>query len=621
MMNSWEQFINTTCGAKLKYFLVKLNNEIWDVNNNPSKKNAVLLLNTRKGYWIYKVFEKNTKNAHKIELYSDRYVRKIVDISRLKDKFIYLVDDSLSQGASLLETFYLLIGLGIEPKMIFPLVFAMSLEVDIEKKVEIARQAGQEEEVWFWEKLNYFIHMSDDGIGELCMKQTKVLQKQGIPFVIDLPFLHDSKTDDEEMDFRIRLTQKQFERLKNGNESWRFHENFYKFNEEEIFPSFIFQMKDCELFQITSQFAVDFVMEGIYVKKEEDDIEIILIPFAILRSMDKEYLCKLWESLFWDCKNTEYTKNIQKITDKSALKNILRGKYRECVYFLSMYIAECFCNYMKIESGVELVYNYLIMKDHYSQDFINIVHELYKKMKDNPRIIYERLKMMEGLQNKELENVRRISSLYEKIEKPYNEDKAYTMINALLTEKKDRYLEWRKNPCGKKIDTVVSLEEIEALICNKFVFKSRDEEKYALTRTIVTMLNLSMCSNKLTMEEDGIKRGFRYGENSDLFLPFFNLYYYWAVMLYVTKIGIEKARLCYDDFSEAFGKWIFKDEFLRNEINQDILENNRKYFKKALKNKSSLYNKSSILESYYHNELGEIRMQYMHKIEEFVVNY
>ena len=165
MMNSWEQFINTTCGAKLKYFLVKLNNEIWDVNNHPSKKNAVLLLNTRKGYWIYKVFEKNTKNAHKIELYSDRYVRKIVDISRLKDKFIYLVDDSLSQGASLLETFYLLIGLGIEPKMIFPLVFAMSLEVDIEKKVEIARQAGQEEEVWFWEKLNYFIHMSDDGIG------------------------------------------------------------------------------------------------------------------------------------------------------------------------------------------------------------------------------------------------------------------------------------------------------------------------------------------------------------------------------------------------------------------------------------------------------------------------
>ena len=40
---------------------------------------------------------------------------------------------------------------------------------------------------------------------------------------------------------------------------------------------------------------------------------------------------------------------------------------------------------------------------------------------------------------------------------------------------------------------------------NKFVFKSRDEDKYALTRTIVTMLNLSMCSNKLTMEEDGIK--------------------------------------------------------------------------------------------------------------------
>lgn len=85
--------------------------------------------------------------------------------------------------------------------------------------------------------------------------------------------------------------------MKSGNEGWRFHENSYKFNEEEILPSFIFQMKDCE-----------------------------------------------------------------------------------CVYFLSMYIAECFCNYMMIESSVELVYNYLIMKDHYSQDFINIVHELYKKM-------------------------------------------------------------------------------------------------------------------------------------------------------------------------------------------------------------------------------------------------
>lgn len=620
-MNNWGQFIKTTCGAKLKCFLVKLNNEIWDVNNNPSKKNAVLLLNTRKGYWIYKVFEKNTEDVHDIELYSDRYVRKIVNVSKLKDKFIYLVDDSLSQGESLLETYRLLNELGIDQKMIFPVVYALSFDIDIAEKVENARRAGQSSEVYFWEKLNYFIRMSDTEIGDLCMKQTEVLQKEGIPFVIDLPFFYDVRTDDFAMDFKIQMTKGQIEKLKNGDDRWQFHENSYVFNEKEMFPSFIIQMKDTNLIQITSQFAVDFVIEGIYVEREQNDIQVILIPFAILRSMDKDYLCELWENLFFDCKNPEYLVETDELTDDSVSQNILRGRYRECVYFLSMYVGECFRNYMKSAIGIELEYNYHIMEDHYPEEFIKIVHKLNEKMRYDSEIVYKRLKTISEKRNTVKENYGQLCLIKGERE-PYNASKAYKMLVQELRNKKNRYLQWRKEPDGMIMDPVLSIEEIKSLMRYSFSFQSLEQEQYALTCSIVTMLNLSICSNKIIICKDGvIKRGFRYGENSDLLLPFLHLYYFWAVVLLITKVGMEEASRCYDDFASAFRKWMLKDDTLKDEISQDIFEDNRQYFAEALKNESSIYNKSSLLEPYYHYELTETRMECMNKIEEFVVNY
>lgn len=167
-MNNWQKFVKEQYGNMIYEFFKKVNYEIADVRADSEKKGAILLLNTKKGYWMYKVFEREEKQEVKrIEVCSDRYVKKIENFSRLKGKLIYLLDDTLSHGYSLLETYKLLAN-NIEEKYICPVVFALEDTVDLEKEKGCAED---KEAANFWTKLKFLY--KDVGEGHFKIKSQR----------------------------------------------------------------------------------------------------------------------------------------------------------------------------------------------------------------------------------------------------------------------------------------------------------------------------------------------------------------------------------------------------------------------------------------------------------------
>lgn len=616
-MLAWKKFSKTKSGYLLTLFLTKLNHEIADAAERPGKREAVLVLNTRKGYWVYKVFERGEKKKIRaIRVFSDRYAKKVLDFSELKDKYIYLVDDTLTNGYSLLETFQLLAKV-IDVKYICPLVFALSDTVDLEEKRR--KTSGIEQE--FWKKLKYFATMSDADIGKLCIQETKLLHEEGIPFVIDLPFFKDVNAAASDMDFQIRMTKKQFEQLEKGSDKWIFHKNEYKLQNEQFLQGFIIQMNHESLLEATKQYASDFVIEGTYTFDEDGNLKVVFIPFAILNSMNKEFLDGLWRELCQEiCGLVTET---EAVSEQLLEMNGWVAKYRECVYLLSMLIAQEFRIYLKELLGIELTYDYEIMKNHFPEKFISAIKVLERDMEKDPGILLE--KVSRGVRRKNTYVLEAETDGKAENKVFYSEKAAYEIVSEKLEDKKETFKSILAK-YGKTLfipEEILTIEEIQQLLDRHFVYQSGSERRYALTRVIITMLNLSTCSNKLRKSKDGtgILRGLRYGENSDLLLPFFDIYFYWAVILF-HKIVPKKDHLKeYEDFTEDLKQFYVDCHLFEQGRTEDGFEANRAYYRKVMKDDSKIMNKYYFLQPYLSREADEAEIACMKKMETLFSEY
>lgn len=610
-MKTWNSFSETGYGYWLKAFFHKLNNEIAEASANSSKQEAILLLNTRKGYWMYKLFEREEPQlVKKIKLSSDRFIKKVCDFSQFEGKIVYLVDDTLSKGFSLLESYQLLLNF-VDKKDIYPVVFAVDSGLDFEDK----KKNGTGIEADFWNSIQYYVKMSEDEMGKFCLGEMEVLHSEGIPFVIDLPLLKDSKASCQ-MNFQIVLTKEDFIALKNNKDrkSWQFHLNHDKEEEKEILKGFVIQHCDQRLFQISEEFAWDFLIEGTYIEDGEY-VYIVFIPFAILKSMNKDYLKSLWRTLFDGiCELNDDKKPENWIEDLEI--NYWIKMHRECVFFLSMLIGQRFRKYMEKSFKRELDYNFEIMVDHFEESFICCAQRLEKVLDDTESKILDRLenltiKNLCHIEKKELGNGGEKQS--------FSESKAYKLCKKEILKRRDSYLETAR--IGRQdLTAVLSLEEMRDLLDENFEFDTEDIRRYALTRVIVTMLNTSTCSNKVVARYDGdaVVRGFRYGENSDILLPFFNVYFYWAVLLFVEKVGRDSSSAAFDEFAAKLKKGFEELELLAGDFSEDDFNDNVNYYKKVLLEGRPLYNKYLFITPYFNGEMEGAKASYMRKITEFM---
>lgn len=610
-MMGWEAFSKTLSGSLLVKFFVKLNEQILVTDN------AVLLLNTRKGYWIYKVFEREASEGNdSIQIYSDRYIKKIVDFSDLEGKVIYLVDDTLSHGFSLLETYEILAGT-VGSEYIRPVVFAINEDLDIKKRKSETKGIERE----FWSKLKYFTVMSADEMAQFCIAETKLLHEENIPFVIDLPFLKDEKMNESSTHFEINITKNQFENLQERlGDKWKFHFNEHIENHETMLRGFIIQNCDDELLSQTSQFATDYVIEGTYTETSDGRIHMIFIPFAILNSMDKVFLDELWYEFFKDDYQSEKDTGNQIKNEEIRSMNSFIAKYRECVYILSILVAQEFIKCIEQLWGIRLIYDYEIMKEHFTKSFINTVKQIVNKAEDNTAYIYEKLKAVSKKVNKYAFN-NHLDNSISKMQYKNNENTAYNIIQNELSDKRERFI--HKGNRNARIrgnrDEVISIEEIKQLLLQNFEFQSEEELRYAVTKSIITMLNLSTCSNKLVENADRrcMIRGFRYGENSDLLIPYFNAYYYWAVFLYSEYGSAQDKTGEYEGFVNELRKFFRRKNYFKDLITEEDFNKNQHYFKNVLQDGNRIYNKFSFLKPYMENLESRRKMN---EIENFVLS-
>lgn len=560
---NWQAFINTKNGYRLKRFFMKLNREVNAIPHTETVEGGVLLLNTRKGYWMYKIFEKNEKKSIcPITIRSDRYAKKLLNFTSLNKKVIYLVDDTLNRGFSLMET-YELLARHLDSKYICPLVFALRDTVDLKANEERETDAVRKE---FWRKLSYFLRMPQDEMGKFCLDETELIHAEGIPFVVDLPYLRMADSNNSpntsqksDVNFSIKLTPTQFEAIQRGNETWKFHLLKYEYgtyggtkNPIE-YNGFICQMNDIQLLQETETFVHDFIIEGTYQIDENGDIHAVFIPFAIVKSMNISFLERLWSVLFSDFE--DYT---------GASENIYRRKFREVVFLLSMMTAQEFCKYLRNSIGLDVAYDYTILREHFTEKFIKKTKKLEEKLWHDKKEFREQLGQIRDIWNLSDAAYDKPFSNYEAMtgikKMRYSEQEALILFSEAINCSREKAAQSFNDSIASPVkDSVLTFESVQRFMRNRFCFDTPEQERLAVTSIVIMMLNLSICSNKLVLdkEKNRMVRGFRYGENSDLIIPFFNVYFYWAILLLEMEKGVDGAYKDYPKFVAAL-----RDEFM-----------------------------------------------------------
>lgn len=612
-MEAWNSFKKSKYGKWMKNFFEQLTNEISKFSSDSNQEEGLLILNTKKAYWMYKVYQRN-ENPPKIAFVSDRFVQKCTDFSCLKGKRIYLVDDTLSHGWALLETYRMLAHF-VEDKNICPVTFALNAEESCLKEKK-SNNVNQD----FWRKLKYALQLSGEEINELCVRETYMLHQEGIPFSIDLPYLKATEKKERALEFGITLSKAQFELLQKGNELWEFHRNVYDnpMDGKRIFDGFIMEMRDRELLASTSDFALNYIVEGTCRRNEDGSVNIVFIPFTLVKSMGKKLQDDLWLAIFGD---DSRLKDCKVYKDEVLQYNSYVKKHRECIFALSLMIAEKFRKFLRETIGVCIDYNYDILKDHFTGLFIDEMRRMEAVLRDDPEYIRE--KILSGVWKNDYVSL----EAYQKPEKeilkrPYDEGQAFELITKTMERNRNKICAdfQRSGRDPEKEDNFISVEELQHILDTNFYFNTEEERRYALTRAVVTMLRTSMCNNKVLVDGEKVGRGFRYGENTDLLLPFFNVFFYWAILLMVEKIGKQKLLDEYERVMEYLKREFMFYGIWERKITPGHFQENRDYFKNVLRDKANLYNKCFYLDRILGDEGSEDFICF-NRIERSVVKY
>lgn len=611
-MRDWNQFALTRHGSQINRFFHKLNTEIAEVTENPDKPDGMLLLNTKKGYWLYKVFDRE-ETVHSLDMYSDCYAQKLIDYTLLKDKLIYLVDDTLIHGNGLLDTYRLLAANITDIQNICPVVFALHEDIDPKEKAGSAKGIEQT----FWNALQYYIRMTDQEIGDFCISVTNLLHSAGIPYTIELPYLKDEKHLNKKTNFDVVLTGEQFGALQKNTLLWKFQWNSYQVREVNFLQGFIIHMEDEPLLSAVRDCFIDFAVTGTYTNDHDGKYHIVFVPFAMAKSVTKERVKQLW-NLF--AEHIDIPPDDSLPDEGTAEENRLWvNRYRECIYMLSMVIAERFKKHLKSLTDISLVYDDLIIKEHFPGNFASRAQALEKALNDEPDLIYQKLLRLadsvpEGSKAEHFSKVNDFTENKQEKEE-YNESNAYNIILDEIHKRKENVLQ------GQKL-ALLEADDIHRLLRQSFYFKNEKEERYAQSNIIAVFLLSSIFGSRLQISEDGtmIIKGYRYGENSDLALKFFNLFFYWGIVLLSEKYEKNSMKQRYDRFISKLWEQFHEMGLLADSTMQKNFEQNQKYYKNVIDKNLHLYNKSFYLKPFYRDELPESEVKIMYQIEDFVAN-
>lgn len=555
----------------------------------------VFILINRKGYWDYKIFFPEGYQIGKDQcIYSDRYLDKLPrnELRKLlQGKMVVLYDDSLTNGGNLFSYYLLCKSFGA--KEVFPIVYALNSSFPTEKSYRIMKQEAdvmENQEFWdnhskedviqeFVSKIKYKLLLGNCDIDRMSIWQTMLYQKNVSPLVMDLPIFNHVTGSDEK---KITLEWNQFRQLCSAQSlRWNFVENSMRGWEETVEASYFHFNSQLVDERLKGMFH-DFVVKCKY-HRNGNKVDVVFTPFAIVKSNSFENVYSNFKLLY---ENTDYGDDILKrfqgeenpleLLEKDA--HLCKNIFRAVIFRLSDYIGRQFQQFVKDVLDVDIEYDWKIMKDNFGLKFISTQQKFYEEYDE---IAFEKL-ILQCRVEADIYPYQKALNL-SKEKRKATQERINIYVRKRICQKKNN------NGEGKTPrDRIYMFETIQCELEERFSFKDENELRRMLTNTILLFLETNSFSNYIYVDAENhiLYRGFRFGENSEIFLHESLWYFYAFLYAYYLENDIKQLQAKYDDFMDwlkyylekegNLGIWITEDgfQFLRDhfgEMDNDTL--------------------------------------------------
>lgn len=531
---------------------------------------------TRKGYYYLSLEYRN-----KPTILRDRDILKKYDFSDFVGKRILLFDDTVGTGATLKRIRDILEN-RTENKVAKIDIAAFSISPQVLKH---KKKAFENNTLFFYNLMN------EDEMSKFSLLELQEIHDAMTPYVIDLPVFK-----------KIKLSKETFDKLiSSDRDNWKYHEYSFHLN-EKIYKNGFLQYDNAALHQIFGGALQECVIKCRYEELKgigESLYEVLFTPFVILKSVNAAEMKCCAEILY---EGTAYEHYIKKTSENQDYV----GLYRDVVYNLSYYLGILFEKYMSSRYnvyGLELSNQLTATKQNESLKksiesiFQEFSAERYVNKLNNCSFSYWRKPMISVSEKSDL--------------------KFETVRQYILSQLAIKKLKLVQNG-GKHMEDYVTYEDIENLLSQKYTFKSPKQYSIYFVRLILLALDFSFMSNDLVYVNGEIKRVFRYGENSELYLGYDFSLFYPAVYAYYNNVKGKKEEYCiyYETFVKFLHSYFQNNNYFKyNYISQEEFDFMADYFnfKKDIVDKE-IRNKRFLLES------SNAEKPYVRAVEQFVSN-
>ena len=467
-------------------------------------KVKIILLN-RKMYNMYSLLKAELDEIPEECISNNQYYYNTMEYDSLKGKDVYIVDDTMNTGRAIRTFYEFLLERGIDTT---PVVFLKNTNYISDNSP-------------FDDKLVFFCDATPEMIGKMCMHETISFHDDLLPNIANLPIIN-LQNKSNVATRKIVLTKEEFERLTTNTEEWTYIQNDY-----DIIPgikdtstsvkSAFFKLSCDYLIDHFNGFVASLIVKCHYKEKENGLFELVLVPFAVLRSCTQYELLNCFFCLFEGNGYEEKVRNSLLNCTKIDTEKSIDMVYRSILYNLSIYTGVKFIRHL-VKCDIDGVFSFT-HNNVYSDDLIKEIERIFDATENYA--YFDEVGYLKRIFKMDIHRSSLDESLIKKdivgMEKDADQNEAYGLIYKKVIDTK------------RKISNADALtfEELENYLYRNIKFENQNRAHDTFISIMLKMLDMSLLSNYIMTDSTGkVCRCFRYGENSDLILPYdFKLFY------------------------------------------------------------------------------------------------
>lgn len=565
------KFLNTLFGQRICTSLHK-------IILRAKSENAVVVFLSRKGYWLYRLCRQYAGWTEELfedcVVISDRFVTKWLE-NTWNGRPFYVVDDTVTSGVSM---FYVYKKLKEQYPASSVTPIALFVTLDRDELVKNLKMRLQQEDTAlvdeFMKDFQVEYQISASSVGWLSYEQIYAFQNRMVSYVVDLPiiseknYMSNQPETDENHQYSI-ITKEVFSELQRFSGEWDYVDNSYfwddveeEYTETKKISCGFFQYKNTEWYSKIGTYIEQLIIKCRYEELDDGNMAVVFTPFAIVNSIRYEDAADICRRLYAD---TELGRWLEKEENEASYVLLLRS----IVYFMSFYAWILFEEKLKAYLDTsEIKVDLNLLKENSDSVFIDTVKMMCE---------WNQIDFMSRInQTKPTKKIYVWLAKEKDVLSRNAFESAYELLYQQIIEKKRE----------ERTDGFVTIEQMEELIysCSKNL--EGEQRQKLLMGALLQMLDQSVVGNRVVYKNGVIQRGFRYGENSDIALPFYNSYIMYTVYLFYLRCqsttNKEEVRETYfngiHNVFEMLRNLLKENHSLNILFDNEILDKNERYF-------------------------------------------